>query len=172
MTDLVWKPARAKGSILADVGDNLGRYVIEHCKSGRFELRLHGQPVGMFDTARAQSSEHKLAPTQRVRWPPKTRADVGADELLKGKVGPTGVHASTHIQGRHRPSGRSARLLRPLREPQGSGRRPALRQAQDRGGGPQRQDVGSRCLPSTLRPASAGADRSQKAILRARIGSH
>jgi hypothetical protein len=47
MTALVWKPARAEGSIFADVGDNLGRYVIEHCKSGRFELRLHGQPIGM-----------------------------------------------------------------------------------------------------------------------------
>jgi hypothetical protein len=63
MTALVWKPARAKGSILADVGDNLGRYVIEHCKSGRFELRLHGQPIGMFDTAESA----------------KQRAQAGAD---------------------------------------------------------------------------------------------
>jgi hypothetical protein len=59
MTALVWKPARAKRSIVADVGDNLGRYVIEHCKSGRFELRLHGQPIGMFDHRR----ERKAAST-------------------------------------------------------------------------------------------------------------
>jgi hypothetical protein len=63
MTALIWKAARAKGSILADVGDNLGRYVIEHCKSGRFELRLHGQPIGMFDTAESA----------------KQRAQAGAD---------------------------------------------------------------------------------------------
>jgi hypothetical protein len=71
MTALVWKPARAEGSIFADVGDNLGRYVIERCHSGRFELRHHSRPIGIFtnideakaraqagaDTARAMASE-------------------------------------------------------------------------------------------------------------------
>jgi hypothetical protein len=38
-------------TILADIGDNLGRYMIEHCHSGRFELRHQGQPIGMFSTA-------------------------------------------------------------------------------------------------------------------------
>jgi hypothetical protein len=48
---LVWKSARAEGTILADVGDNLGRYIVERCKNGRFEFRHQGQPIGMFTTA-------------------------------------------------------------------------------------------------------------------------
>jgi hypothetical protein len=60
MSTLVWKSARAEGTILADVGGKLGRYMIEHCHSGRFELRHQGQPIGMFATvdeakARAQA---------------------------------------------------------------------------------------------------------------------
>jgi len=67
---LVWKSARAEGTILADVGGNLGRYIVERCKSGRFELRHQGQPLGLFNTADEA----------------KARAQAGADSARAMKV--------------------------------------------------------------------------------------
>jgi hypothetical protein len=62
MNTLVWKSARIENTILADVGDNLGRYVIQRCGSGRFELRHQGQPIGMFNTADEAKARAQAGP--------------------------------------------------------------------------------------------------------------